>query len=68
MSTVTPIDTCATTLYGIMDRNDCLITVKGKPLYLTRKDAREARRSLERKDVRIVKCDFTNYTQWITAK
>lgn len=68
MSTITPLDTCATTLYAIMDSNDCLITVKNRSLHVTRKDAREARKTLERKDVRIVKCDFTNYTEWTTAR
>ena len=60
--------TYATTLYAIQDDNGQLVNIKNRSLYTTRIDARVARRSLKRKDVRIVRCEFTNHTQWITAR
>ena len=62
------LNTCATTLYAIMDNNGTLITIKNRTLHATRSDAREYRRLTNRQDVRIVKGDFTNYTDWKTAK
>jgi len=61
-------DTFATTLYAIQDNNGNLINTKNRCFYITRIDARNARRSLKRKDIRIVKCEFTSQNVWTTAK
>jgi hypothetical protein len=66
--TINVIDTCATTLYAIMDDNGRLLAIKNRALHSTRVDARKYRKLTTRADVRIVKGDFTNYTDWVTAK
>tara|TARA_B100000945_G_scaffold233908_1_gene190201 strand:+ start:84 stop:287 length:204 start_codon:yes stop_codon:yes gene_type:complete len=66
--TVNTINTCAATLYAIMDSNGCLLTIKNRTLHSTRADARKYRKLTNRENVRIVKGDFTNYTEWTTAK
>lgn len=60
--------TYATTLYAIQDNHGQLINIKNRSLYTTRVDARTARRSLNRNDVRIVRCEFTNHTEWTPAR
>ena len=66
--TINTLDTCATTLYAIMDNNGTLITIKNRTIHATRYEAPNYRRLTKRKDVRIVKGDFTNYTDWTTAR
>lgn len=61
------INTCATHLYGIMDENDILLCINNNYLYTKRQDARDARKLVTKK-ARIVKCLFTNYDGWVTAK
>jgi hypothetical protein len=57
-----------TTLYAIMANDGTLLTIKNRTLHATRKDARQYRKLVTRKDVRIVKGTFTNSTVWTTAK
>ena len=66
--TINVLNTCATTLYAIMDNNGTLLTIKNRTLHSTRSDARHYRKLTNRKDVKIVKGDFTNYSDWTTAK
>lgn len=58
----------STTLYGIMDTNGKLVNVKSRQFYVTREDVRAARKSLNRKDVRIVRCQYVKSDEWATAK
>lgn len=58
----------STTLYGIMDSNGKLVNVKSRQFYITREDVRAARKSLNRKDVRIVRCQYVKLDEWATAK
>jgi len=51
-----------------MDNNGTLLTIKNRTLHSTRSDARHYRKLTNRKDVKIVKGDFTNYSDWTTAK
>ena len=68
-NSVTPIDTCATTLYAVVDQTtNTPITIKGRTLHTTRSDARSYRKLTQRTDVKIMKCDFTNYTDWTSVK
>ena len=60
--------TLATILYAIQDDNGKIVNIKNRCLYAARIDARNARRSLKRKDIRIVKCEFTSQSEWTTAK
>jgi hypothetical protein len=62
------LNTCSTTLYGVMTKDGNLLTIYGRKLHSTRADAREYRKLIRRKDVRVVKGDFTNYTNWVTAR
>lgn len=66
--TIKVIDTCATTLYAIMDSNGCLLTIKNRTLHTTRKDARAYKKLTKKENTQIVKGDFTNYTNWVKVK
>lgn len=62
-------NTCMINIYAIQDKNTGLIVnYKNNMFYTTRKQAREARRSIERNDVKIVKTSFVNVDKWSTAK
>ena len=62
-------NTCGTHLYAIQEKKTgLLITHRNNIFYTTRKQAREARRSIERKDIKIVKTHFVNVSPWTTAK
>ena len=68
-------NTCAINLYAIQDKNTSLIlNYKNNMFYVTRKSAREARKSLLQntnhtpKTIRIVTTDFVNVSPWKTAK
>lgn len=63
-----PAAASSTTLYGIMDTNGKLVNVKSRQFYVTREDVRAARKSLNRKDVRIVRCQYVKSDEWATAK
>lgn len=68
-NSITPIDTCATTLYAIVDQTtNTPITIKNRTFHITRSDARLYRKLTEKNDVKIMKCDFTNYTNWISVR
>jgi hypothetical protein len=59
----------STTLYAIQEiSTGDILSVKNRYVYVARSEARDIRRSLERNDIRIVRCDFVNSTKWITAK
>ena len=45
-----------------------LINYKNNTFYTTRAQAREIRRILKRKDIKIVKSTFVNVSSWETAK
>jgi len=56
-------------VYAIQDKTTgLLVSYKNNAFYTTRKQAREVRRSMSRKDVRIVKTSFVNLAPWSTAK
>lgn len=56
-------------VYAIQDKTTgLLVSYKNSSFYTTRKQAREVRRSMSRKDVRIVKTSFVNLAPWSTAK
>lgn len=62
-------NTCMINIYAIQDKNTGLIVnYKNNMFYTTRKQAREARRLIERNDVKIVKTSFVNVDKWSTAK
>ncbi len=56
-------------VYAIQDKTTgLLVSYKNSAFYTTRKQAREVRRSMSRKDIRIVKTSFVNISPWETAK
>jgi len=61
-------NTTVINVYAIQDNNGCLVNHKNNMFYITRKQAREVRKSMSRKDVRIVKTSFVNISSWETAK
>lgn len=62
-------NTCMINIYAIQDKNTGLIVnYKNNMFYTTRKQAREARRLIQRNDVKIVKTSFVNIDKWNTAK
>lgn len=62
-------NTTAINVYAIQDKNTgCIINYKNNMFYLTRKQARDVRRSISRDDIKIVKNTFVNISPWETAK
>lgn len=62
-------NTCMINIYAIQDKNTGLIVnYKNNMFYTTREQARQARRSIRRDDVKIVKTSFVNVDKWSTAK
>ena len=62
-------NTCMINIYAIQDKNTGLIVnYKNNMFYTTREQARQARRSIRRDDVKIVKTSFVNIDKWSTAR
>ena len=61
-------DTYATYLYAIQDKNGTIVRHRNNTHYATRAEARAARRSLQRNDVKVVRAEFINVSRWETAK
>lgn len=64
-------DTGNTTMidvYAIQDSNGLIVNYKNNMFYTTRKQARDVRRNMTRKDVKVVRTSFVNLAPWKTAK
>ena len=62
-------NTFGTHLYAIQEKTTGLIVnYKNNMFYTTRKQAREVRRLIPRKDIKIVKTEVINVSPWETAK
>lgn len=55
-------------VYAIQDSNGSIISHKNNMFYTTRKQARDVRRNMPRKDVKVVRTSFVNLAPWKTAK
>lgn len=62
-------NTTVINVYAIQDKNTgCILNHRNNMFYITRKQAREVRRSIGRDDIKIVKTTFVNLSPWETAK
>jgi len=62
-------NTTVINVYAIQDKNTgCILNHRNNMFYITRKQAREVRRSIGRDDIKIVKTSFVNLSPWETAK
>ena len=62
-------NTTVINVYAIQDKNTgCIINHKNNMFYITRKQARDVRRSILRDDIKVVKTFFVNISPWETAK
>lgn len=62
-------NTTVINVYAIQDKNTGrIINYKNNMFYITRKQARDARRSIFRDDIKIVKTSFVNIAAWEAAK
>ena len=56
-------------VYAIQDKNTgSILNYKNNMFYITRKQARDVRRSIPRDDIKVVKTQFANIAPWKTAK
>ena len=55
-------------VYAIQDSNGTLINRNNNIFYTTRQKARDVRRSIPRKDIKVVRTSFVNVSPWKTAK
>ena len=57
------------TIYAIQDKQkNTFITYKQKRFYTTRSEARRVRRSIDNKQLKVVKAEFVNVDKWQTSK
>jgi hypothetical protein len=62
-------NTTVINVYAIQDKNTgCILNHRNNMFYITRKQARDVRRSIGRDDIKIVKTTFVNLSPWETAK
>ena len=62
-------NTTVINVYAIQDKNTgCILNHKNNMFYITRKHARDVRRSIGRNDIKVVKTTFVNLSPWETAK
>lgn len=55
-------------VYAIQDSNGLIINHKNNMFYTTRRQARDVRRSIARKDIKVVRTSFVNLAPWKTAR
>lgn len=62
-------NTTVINVYAIQDKNTgSILNHRNNMFYITRKQARDVRRSIGRNDIKIVKTTFVNLSPWETAK
>lgn len=62
-------NTTVINVYAIQDKNTgCILNHRNNMFYITRKQARDVRRSIGRNDIKVVKTTFVNLSPWETAK